>query len=555
MKPRELARRALAAATEGRLGSESGDLPKRSAQEAEEIRKKNLDWLAHPGIQGVGIGPRALGKQQKELTVKVYVERKLPLSKLSNPVLPDIKVPGVDTVVKTDVEAIGKLQLETTARVHRPVKPGTGIGLANPELGTGTLGCLVRKKGQPGEVFILSNSHVIGADGRAQPGTVILQPSGEHNGREPADVIARLAESVPFRFTEIGFFNFVDAAIARVESPNLVNAAVELVGLLEGGPTPVLRAGTEIQIVGAVSEHRVGQVKDPDFRCAFDLTTPTGAPRRAGFRQQVLCTDYSEPGDSGALVTNRNKIPVGLHFAGSLPGSEHEAVSVFNKIGHVTEALGIEIITAFNLNETAPATMADDRWIRALQGVTTLGASALTAKQDNLTDSSDTELRQTNWSHAMASADLGRVRDILDRLRTAAEEFSLPAALLAAVASRESRVGNALAPDGTGDFGHGFGIMQVDDRTPGRIVIKDGGPKGLKHIRQAAEILKQALEGVQVKHPGWEDTFVLQGAAVAYNAGLDTVQTKDIRQMDKGTTSDDYGGDVIARAQFYLDHL
>jgi soluble lytic murein transglycosylase-like protein len=139
--------------------------------------------------------------------------------------------------------------------------------------------------------------------------------------------------------------------------------------------------------------------------------------------------------------------------------------------------------------------------------------------------------------------------NLRDKFRTAGEKFDIPAALLAAIASRESRGGKVLAPDGTGDRGNGWGIMQVDRRHHRPI----GAPDSLEYIEQAAAILARFRNQVQERHPNWEDKDVLKGAAVAYNSGVSNVQT--VERMDVGTTGDDYGSDVIARAQFYSPHL
>ncbi len=183
-----------------------------------------------------------------------------------------------------------------------------------------------------------------------------------------------------------------------------------------------------------------------------------------------------------------------------------------------------------------------DRWSLALAAASTTGASAKTARQDGLAPGVES-------SHKMAQTDLERVLSLIEEFRDCGETFDLPPALLAAIASRESRCGNALAPDGTGDKGNGFGIMQVDKRfhTPA------GGPKSLEHLKQATEILVSFRHQVQKKHPTWKDKDVLKGSLVAYNSGVDNVQT--IERMDIGTTGDDYGSDVIARAQFYSQHI
>ena len=156
----------------------------------------------------------------------------------------------------------------------------------------------------------------------------------------------------------------------------------------------------------------------------------------------------------------------------------------------------------------------------------------------------------------MAQTDLNRVKDTADVLSTAANKFGVPAALIAALASRESRCGKVLTPQGLGDKDNAFGILQVDKRfhTPEGTVDSAGKPtpKSLEHIEQATGIFVEYLDQVEKAHPDWEDEFLLKGAVVAYNAGVSTVQTKN--GMDIGTTGDDYGSDVIARAKFYLNH-
>ena len=184
------------------------------------------------------------------------------------------------------------------------------------------------------------------------------------------------------------------------------------------------------------------------------------------------------------------------------------------------------------------------RWDQALMQAPTTGASAVTASQDGLSAG-------VQSSHKMAQTDLQRVKVMADCLCTAAAKFGVPAALLAAVASRESRCGNVLHNDGWGDGGNAFGIMQVDKRSHTVEGIPDG-PKSLAHVEQATGIFANCLQQVQQKHPNWEDRYVIKGAAVAYNSGIRNVQTKE--GMDIGTTGNDYGSDVMARAQYYANN-
>ena len=58
---------------------------------------------------------------------------------------------------------------------------------------------------------------------------------------------------------------------------------------------------------------------------------------RAGFRDQVLCTKYTDSGDSGSLVCDMQGVAVGLHWAGS------QSVSIFSPIAFVFQQLDISL--------------------------------------------------------------------------------------------------------------------------------------------------------------------------------------------------------------------
>lgn len=164
------------------------------------------------------------------------------------------------------------------------------------------------------------------------------------------------------------------------------------------------------------------------------------------------------------------------------------------------------------------------------------GASAVTARQDGLSAG-------IGASHRIALGDLPRLRRFQIAFETVAVKYGLPPALLAAIASRESRAGGMLDVNGLGNGGDCFGLMQLDSRYhPPR-----GGPYSPEHIDQAARVLERLLEDVKAKHPGWPPEQQLRGAVAAYDAGVEIVRT--IKDMDRGTTGDDYSNDVWARAQ------
>lgn len=171
------------------------------------------------------------------------------------------------------------------------------------------------------------------------------------------------------------------------------------------------------------------------------------------------------------------------------------------------------------------------------------GASDATSRQDGLPRRG---IHGVAASRAMAESDRGRVMRYRERIEEAARRYDLPPALLAAIASRESRGGAALDRNGEGDHGHGFGLMQVDNRNPFR-VEREGGPFGQAHINQAASILRAKLDKVEQDLPNLSAEQQLFTAVSRYNGGAG----RAFPNSDRGTTGGDYANDVIARAQYY----
>lgn len=299
--------------------------------------KHPRSWASSPNIQGFGIAERITqGKKLKDLALKIYVERKLPLNQLDAPIPTQVNLPGMKEPVYTDVHEIGKVELEANTARHRPAMPGCGLG--HFEVLAGTFGCLVRKKGKP-ELYILSNSHVLANEGFCKAGDVILQFAKFDGGAQPADVLCELAEWVPFTFSDDGFDNLVDAAIAKVLQPAEVTSAVNLIGVPKGIST-VVRRGMKVKKCGRTTDLTTGEITDVDYRLPMTYKTADGqGTGRVGLRDQVLCTRYTAGGDSGAAVFNMNDEIVGLHFAGS------PSTSIFNRIGNVLDALDLEIVT------------------------------------------------------------------------------------------------------------------------------------------------------------------------------------------------------------------
>jgi len=306
----------------------------------EELRKQARPWLQGRGVQGIGIGmiEEDDGGKSEELALRVYIDTLQNHKRAAHPVPEFVEIPDLGRL-RITIKEIGKLEPELYTKYVRPAPPGCSISL--PQLASGTLGCIVRKKGGAagaGDLYVLSNSHVIADSGCAAIGANIIQQGHVDGGSSPQDAIATLAEFVPFTYSGSEYSNTVDAAIARVINAADVTSKIRLLGVSPAGISKNVKRGMKVVKVGRTTDKTCGLVSDVNFYTEMSFKAPgSSTKRRVGFKDQVLCTRYTAKGDSGAAVLNDRNEVVGLHFAGA------EGGSVFNPISFVFEQLGIEL--------------------------------------------------------------------------------------------------------------------------------------------------------------------------------------------------------------------
>jgi soluble lytic murein transglycosylase-like protein len=147
-------------------------------------------------------------------------------------------------------------------------------------------------------------------------------------------------------------------------------------------------------------------------------------------------------------------------------------------------------------------------------------------------------------SRQMANEDRARLAEYQGLFEEVGSKFGLPPALLAGMASRETRGGSdsQLGADGYSRWdGQGYGLLQVDKR----FHSPEGGPRSREHLEQAAGILADFVAQMEREHPDWPEAERLQAAVAAYNAG----RAGPRGDLDRHTQGGDYSGDVWVRAQ------
>ncbi len=144
-------------------------------------------------------------------------------------------------------------------------------------------------------------------------------------------------------------------------------------------------------------------------------------------------------------------------------------------------------------------------------------------------------------------------------VKKVAAKYGVPPSVLAGLGSRESHWGLALTPpgpSGTGDHGHGRGLLQIDDRWHVPFIQTGKWADGNENIIYGGAVLKNCMDYF-VKKDNWTMSYQLIQAGVAgYNCGprraLDGYKIG--YGVDYYTTGRDYSKNVLERAGWFQLH-
>jgi hypothetical protein len=228
--------------------------------------------------------------------------------------------------------------LSPTDQWPRPVPLGVSIGNIDDPVycSAGTLGARVLKGGN---VYILSNNHVLARENEAEIGERIMQPGNfDTDGCASPDelVIGHLSTFIPIKF---GSNNTVDAALASTTTSDVGNATFTGGYGVPNSATKAATVGMLVQKCGRTTGCTHGSVSVVGASINVQYTAGV-----ATFTNQVVVSgakgsSFSDSGDSGSLIVtdNASANPVALLFAGS------RRTTIGNPIGAVLSAFGVTI--------------------------------------------------------------------------------------------------------------------------------------------------------------------------------------------------------------------
>ncbi len=197
---------------------------------------------------------------------------------------------------------------------------------------SGTLGSLVKDDGS--KFYILSNNHIMGLSGQANPGDDISQPGLIDNGCRVSTVVADFTVAPELEPSN------VDAAIAELRSGLMdVNGTIEDIGIISSVvKNPAV--GMSVAKSGRTTGFTTGTISSINTTVNVQYQRSCGQGKKfvIGFTDQVVIGPgaFSAGGDSGSLIVSndQHRQPVALLFAGS------STTTIGNPIGEVLAQVG-----------------------------------------------------------------------------------------------------------------------------------------------------------------------------------------------------------------------
>ncbi len=216
---------------------------------------------------------------------------------------------------------------------------------------SGTLGALVQDAN--GALYVLSNNHVLGLSGQANPGDDVSQPGLIDNNCQTPPIVADFTLA-----PQLGSSN-VDAAIAQLRS-----GAMDTTGFIEdiGVPSSVVKApavGLSVAKSGRTTGFTTGTISSINATVNVQYQARCGQGKKfvVSYTNQVVIGpgSFSAGGDSGSLIVTNdtNHQPVALLFAGS------STTTIGNPIGQVLSQLSASLGSSVSFVGTGQASVFD----------------------------------------------------------------------------------------------------------------------------------------------------------------------------------------------------
>jgi hypothetical protein len=286
---------------------------------------------------GIGLGPTA-----KDFKLAVRLRGVGPLHFMFKS-----RVESLVGAAELDIMTTGPVRVISGCGTRSVPLAKLGIGASIGFKGAlgGTLGFFAKRRGDK-KLGIVSNNHVIAATDRGTEGAEVQHPSFCDGN---SVTVARLSEGFPPLHSR--GFRQVDCAFAVLEkavADNLPQSALSSLGQ-DGSlrrDTALPQDSMIVRKIGRTTGRREGKIRAFDFDRLVVHKYHFG---KAKFENQIEIEStearpFSNPGDSGAVVYNADRQPIGLLFAETDRNSDVRfGLNYANRIDAVLESLGVDI--------------------------------------------------------------------------------------------------------------------------------------------------------------------------------------------------------------------
>lgn len=168
-----------------------------------------------------------------------------------------------------------------------------------------------------------------------------------------------------------------------------------------------------------------------------------------------------------------------------------------------------------------------------------------------------TTIRLDSRAHLRIMEEAEEYRPIIEQC---AREIDVPVALVAGIGSRESGWGTSRymkprGPSGRGDYGHGHGLMQIDDRSHSDFLRSHDWTDPAENIRYGCTVLSGSIRAIS-RRTSLVGRGLLRAGTAGYNCGPGNVlrAIRRGRDVDYYTAGRNYSADVFNRAGFFQAH-
>ena len=351
------------------------------------------------GVVDVAYGQKQSdGEYRDDIAIVVFVQEKRPIEDLA----PQERIPPTFEGYRTDVRVLRQAAFDAcdNTTTYKTIQGGIQISARiDPTTGqfsAGTLGCIVRKRGDSSRdnVYLLSNKHVLFALGAGagdyifhpfapSPDTTKFQSPGDSNALGPTETTAFLGNVAYTAAGQTAATDvFIDCAIARIDIDSKCFGSTCTKDVVKTSPGSVIdlqvgRANTITNVrsiinapsaigeqvfkVGRTTGRTAGVIRliNAPVTAPADPTVPGSGPIQGhntieidfdpSAGSAVNCKGnarFAEEGDSGALVVDAQGRAIGLHTLGAPPGSPSTFPNNACHIMPVLDNLGVCIPTS-----------------------------------------------------------------------------------------------------------------------------------------------------------------------------------------------------------------